>query len=369
MSREVLIVDTGFEIFLKHGNTHLNLLEKMYLDMDIEVIIYNTSLNISNEEFIEVLNIFQNIQTRFNLCDYTIENLYENLKSEIESFVTCHRNYKNYLHTTNSLKEKYIPTLDLDIKFELDVSKSTFPTPVNIDTTLKHFYTILPNESNDSNEFNKKTSVNPYCNYNYIIDDKSQHYIILYSKYYNTSILYKYENNDFKILSDEFNDIIYYDNIRIHDDDDDKIELFHKRVFESFKDFETLLKSIRYLNTNLDYKIKTLITKYLDDNYEISSDIKYKIKSNVLYDNISKMISNNISDPKLNTKMVSNYLIKYGLKRRRFSDGYYYYGISYKTNKSDDSLKQKDTDIILDMIIKERSSNYDEYQKFYQNKI
>lgn len=354
MSRKILIVDTGFEIFLKHGDKHLDLLQKVYLDMDIEVIIYNTLLNISNEEFIELLNIFQNIQTRFNSCNYTIEDLYENLKSEIESFITCHRNHKNYLHTSKSLKEKYIPTLDNEFNGANGVDGADFfcpVCPVNIDTT----YNILPN---DSNEYTQKTSKNLYCNYTN--NDKSQHYIILYSKYYNTSVMYKYENNNFKILSDEFNDIIYYDNIKIHDD-----KIFHKRVFDSFKDFETLLKSIRYLDTNSDYKIKTLITKYLNDNYEISSDIKYKIKSSILYDNISKIVSNNnnISDSKLNTKMVSNYLIQYGLKRRRFSDGYYYYGISYKTTKSYDSLTQNETDIILDTIIKERISNYDEYKK------
>lgn len=77
---------------------------------------------------------------------------------------------------------------------------------------------------------------------------------------------------------------------------------------------------------------KISVKTYLRDHFTISTDIDKKMKASVLYDtiidsNLCKIDKNKMSSFR---NRLSNYLKDIGLKKKRYNDGYYYYGIVEK---------------------------------------
>ena len=87
------------------------------------------------------------------------------------------------------------------------------------------------------------------------------------------------------------------------------------------------------INISLTEEEKSVKT-YLRDNFTISTDIDKKMKASVLYNtivdsNLCKIDKNKMSSFR---NRLSNYLKDIGLKKKRYNDGYYYYGIVEKYN-------------------------------------
>lgn len=74
------------------------------------------------------------------------------------------------------------------------------------------------------------------------------------------------------------------------------------------------------------------VKKYLRKYFEISNDINKKMKASALYDTITRSDLCKIDKPKMSgfRNRLSTYLKDLGLQKKRYNDGYYYYGIVAK---------------------------------------
>ena len=89
-----------------------------------------------------------------------------------------------------------------------------------------------------------------------------------------------------------------------------------------------LIQTKHKFNASLIEEAKT-VKSFLKNRYKISSDINHKMKASVIYDIIIKDESCIIDKLKISDfkNRLSVYLKDIGLQKKRYNDGYYYYGI------------------------------------------
>jgi hypothetical protein len=106
---------------------------------------------------------------------------------------------------------------------------------------------------------------------------------------------------------------------------------FDDKLFNSCDEVREFIHLSLKINTDTIEKNK--IYNYLD-NFVIKND---KIEDKVKFDEIASMIEQYLNIHKNNIKFrhrLAKYLIKYGFNKKRFNDGFYYYGIVFKKFKN-----------------------------------
>ena len=119
------------------------------------------------------------------------------------------------------------------------------------------------------------------------------------------------------------------------------ISIFHRRTYESIQEVKAKYDAYECLygppkqQGILGYSEKKKIAKILTDNFDLSDSIDDRIKASELYAELAGYIypldMQKMASFKSFKKRVSGYLIEHSLKKKRFSDAYYYYGIRKKT--------------------------------------
>jgi hypothetical protein len=94
-------------------------------------------------------------------------------------------------------------------------------------------------------------------------------------------------------------------------------------------DFSNKHNDTNNISTSEEQQVK----KFLHSKYIIDDDINHKMKASILYDliinsNVVKIDNDKISG--FRTRL-SKYLKEIGLHKKRYNDGFYYYGIIKKT--------------------------------------
>lgn len=188
---------------------------------------------------------------------------------------------------------------------------------------------IEPNElNNESNYFLIDEIKNE-------IKEAKRSYIVLYNTIYEAVLLLEKDRKlyqiakeftDFKIVSD-YNDLTEgtYNSMN---------EYFVKHMYctedmlmkklEAFENLYEIDKSCPYEEE------KRLILFHIETNYEISDDIGKRIKISALLEEVHRDLR--IKDANLKYRFAS-ILAEIGLKKKRYSDGMYIYGIETKANK------------------------------------
>lgn len=130
----------------------------------------------------------------------------------------------------------------------------------------------------------------------------------------------------------------------------DEIELLVKKQYDSviFNGIEELnqtlmttsqfvefIKTKQQTNSSLFEEEKT-VKEYFKNHFILSSDINNKMKASTLYDiiittNICKFDDESTKLSNFRNRL-SKYLTDLGLQKKRYNDGYYYYGISFVNN-------------------------------------
>jgi hypothetical protein len=145
--------------------------------------------------------------------------------------------------------------------------------------------------------------------------------------------------------------------------DNDEIEFFINKhyngnIFDNSTEINESLVStsqfIEFSNNKLNNNKQLLeeeksVKYYLNTFYNITNDIDNKIKAKVLYDILTKEKLCVIDKTKMAgfKNRLSNYLKELNLQKKRYSDGYYYYGIVKKTLVKENKKEFRDiTDII-----------------------
>lgn len=113
---------------------------------------------------------------------------------------------------------------------------------------------------------------------------------------------------------------------------------FDKKTFMDSSEINLLLKQTQefitysnaYLSKNDELtKEKDSIIKYFKDNFKVNNEIDSRVKASTIYDHILKNKMLVIQRDKLAgfKNRLSQYLKEIGLNKKRYNDGYYYYGI------------------------------------------
>lgn len=110
-------------------------------------------------------------------------------------------------------------------------------------------------------------------------------------------------------------------------------KVFHKIVYSNLQDIEKKISAFKLLyagDSSGNKSEKTKVIEYMRSKYDISTDQAMRVKANDLY----KEVINNMLIPYENAsafkKRLAGYLIEMNLQKKRFSDAYYYYGLSIK---------------------------------------
>lgn len=174
---------------------------------------------------------------------------------------------------------------------------------------------------------------------------------ILFNKIYNLSIVV--DKSKFRICENGLHGFLKLftefelvaDNVSSHEN---LKSLFHRRSYESASDTKTKYEAFQCLYgapkeketdpTTCCILISTerlRVAKILSDNYDISDSIDDRIKASELYTEIANMIypkDFNFTNGGIATfkKRISGYFVEHTLKKKRFSDAYYFYGIRRK---------------------------------------
>ncbi len=154
----------------------------------------------------------------------------------------------------------------------------------------------------------------------------------------------------FGILTNN-NEILHFVRNEFHQIQFNDIDEINKRISVTSQYIEFSNKHMRsnLVATSEENQVKS----YILNCYVISDDLNYKIKSSVLYDAVINSNCVFINPDKLNgfKNRFSKYLKDIHLNKKRYNDGYYYYGIRLK---QDSDYNQKLTDSELEKYIQER---------------
>jgi hypothetical protein len=147
--------------------------------------------------------------------------------------------------------------------------------------------------------------------------------------------LFSYEtnNNDIiKFIEQQFHHVRFIDDVNSVKIDDINKKL---KVLDSFIGiFNNSPSSGKTSTYSLE---EEAVRKYLFSNYTFDNDISHKMKASALYDlfnNTAFINPESGSGAGFKTRLAS-YLTNIGLQKKRFNDGFYYYGIVEKKDKND----------------------------------
>jgi hypothetical protein len=144
----------------------------------------------------------------------------------------------------------------------------------------------------------------------------------------NTCLVLDNEKYDIHSLIENFQDIKLIDNCV----STPFKEFLHKRSFNSFEECEMMYKTLKETipKETIDTLIENQVKNYINWNYSITEDVVDRIKVLDLYNSIKKEYNCTID-----SRQFSKILLKLNLKKKRYQDGIYYYGLKkYDNNTS-----------------------------------
>jgi hypothetical protein len=97
-----------------------------------------------------------------------------------------------------------------------------------------------------------------------------------------------------------------------------------------------IVYSSKHFSVNIN-KEETVVTEYFKKYYIIDGDVSHRMKASTIYDIIVKSAIHkklDLTNAGFKNRL-SKYLINMGLKKKRYNDGYYYYGIIAKNTLDD----------------------------------
>ena len=145
--------------------------------------------------------------------------------------------------------------------------------------------------------------------------------------------------------------------------DDILQKLFDGFIYDNVADLEKRLTVLKTLNeeTKIDNKTKSEsdhVKEFIKNKYEINSKIEDKIKAqDILFmvEDYFVFTINGFEKGRLSFRnKLSKYLLDMGLKKKRFSDGFYYYGLSEKKKFDNKKLNEKN---ILEQLKADRAKD------------
>jgi len=159
--------------------------------------------------------------------------------------------------------------------------------------------------------------------------------IVCYNLLYNTCLVVDNGLFAYNKLTKEFPEFVILQELYKTDSDIIKHlkQHFHKKIYDSVDDVKKKLDAFSLLyNTPTDTNNeKKQVKAYIEYNYTLSNDPEHRMRANDLYHELKLYLC--VENNKLFKVRCAIYLAELGLTKKRYSDGYYFYGISKKEYK------------------------------------
>jgi hypothetical protein len=376
----VVFVDTGSDIYLcmKDQSTKI---KEIYKQIDIDISIHDSSIFFKNKYKSNIFNNFKNIQSTFN-PKIPILDCIKILEMDVDTYI------KN-LDSIDHIKNKYNNLLESGLEIQESVNVGlTVPVP-GIDESIS-YASVLPKKKSNKHIYVKDIPVKGidesigYAsllqkdNFNRDIDTDTDESLGCFQKVYSlknlknkqlfkeinlkvikNNVLYIHGENTVVVMNDSFDyETLYFKDITyIGESSNGVANMYHKQVYSDIESFKTLfnnLQKIKMINhIPIDDTFK-LLKGYILNNYTITDKQEDRIKSSVLYNqfmNDLKVNIKNARDCTISLCTFSNDLMELGLKKKRYSDGFYYYGLSELNIKIDET---KNVNELYDNLLKSR---------------
>lgn len=203
-------------------------------------------------------------------------------------------------------------------------------------------------------------------------------YVILHHKCLKTKVL-KNPTQDERDICSKYPEFGFVDILNMTINNDEFIKYiditFDNKHFDSIDKLnDVLLSTSKYFEScqtqatiNKEYVSEEKAVKsFLSYYYDVSDNIQDRIKASTLCDMITQTIKFDTIGKKENFNSfrirLATYLQDFGLKKKRFNDGYYYYGLKAKFNDKDRKNKNT-TQELFDKIIEERKTEREREQR------
>ena len=382
----VMIDDETFELETFKNNNEINIIENWFENIGQSFYLEDTKLLLTKEEINEVHNIIG--------CQIPIDR-----KKQITNDITKIKTYLKSKKHINELKLTYNninKNIDGNINKNIDGNKITSKKINQIHETM-----LIPNYVEklsakiETRTFDtlkqkiKKSSLN-YIGYNnsdyennsllnlgglHKLQKKDEKtlikYYIIYNEKYNGSFpITNPSNLELNILKNKKLGFNIYEEIEVCKDNKEFITILNtlisNKVHDNENEFKKRINTIKnlYKQSEDDLKEKSefdFIKSFINNRYKINNDIQYKIKASKILNIIEDYLKYNISEFKTGKisfrNKLSKYLLELGLKKKRFTDGFYYYGLIHKNvsvrEKFGTDINDKD---ILKKIINNRQN-------------
>ena len=349
------IIDTLESIYINFKQDHNNKIKEIFELIDIEVLIRPELLKISNIE----KNIIKNeFGTEFNIVEY--EKLITDLKAYFEyNKLIKEIQKKQYLIEQTYMKlykeKESIEQIDL-------ITKNKPPFYNSNETYLKvegysNFNLFMKAEdyrlcSIDTLELdNQENSLIP----------KTEHVKECYILFLcNTCVVLENESYNIDSLLENFKDIKLIDKCVTTPFKD----FLHKKVFNNFIECKSMYDTLKSTlpKETIDTLIENQVKNYINWNYNITENVSDRIKALELYNLIKKEYNCTID-----SRQFSKILLKLNLKKKRYQDGIYYYGLKkYNSKTILTDIKQK----LFNGLLREREPiKEDEHLKLHEKML
>jgi len=361
-------------------NNFLSFLEKLYKEIDIDDYEINyknvSSLHIKGKIIEYLHTVFKSKILTFTIHSKmnTIDDFFIKLNDLLVNHVLHNQlleNFKILKYDDNShLDDKGKKSICLDIREQTNMSTRLEKNILNHESlnNINHTestYTVLPYNHYEVSE----NIVNPVPDIKVLSESipikyyswKADEFINNPDNFNKCAIIYSISQNIGIVIENE--DIIHIQYLTKNFKDFelikeysklDKKELdniknyFHKRDFESNEIIMKKINSFESLfDINNDKKkdiINNEIEAFIRENYQIDNDPKNMQKANEILGKIILELQYFDKDKMKLSKELSNILLHMGLKKKRMSDGIYYYGIvpkqSYPTINTHEKFKK-----------------------------
>ncbi len=207
-----------------------------------------------------------------------------------------------------------------------------------------------------------------------IIKNSDLIYVILHSKYLQTLCVLNPTAEEEYIINNhpEYGFIKLF---KIKTDNQEIINVIEKGYNNhQFNTIEEINEHLEIISQYIDFANKhskndtsisaeeRQVKAYITSFYEINNNIENKMKASALYDIILNSKSVLIDQSKLGgfKNRLSKYLKDLGLEKKRFNDGYYYYGIKVKNN----GYAEFSTEPLVDCVSKRIKQRMEEEARF-----
>lgn len=351
----------------------------------------------SGDYFILHLAVYDNVDRLLKLLYNHLDITLETLDTETEIFIsqadykfiieTCSRMVSNSLKTLDELKEDIAVLLKFQtIKASYMARSLTEPSkdkearqvpPAYMDES-SHYpgyggpeWYMFSNDLTCCKDNDPCLTTSAYIHSYDLVNNvgttfsmDEENYLIFYHTELRISVVVSSKEipNTFHIpeLLKHIPEFVWVDTITFKDDRHVLLlkELFDKKCYEAVSDIEDKIKSFRNLyNINvvkvdkssmhplLKRTEKERFKDILDHQFIINNDPAVRMKASELYKQFT-MRMNVIDDTTAFTRRLQGYLIESGLHKKRYADGYYYYGIRFTHPESCRIFEELHTSII-----------------------